>query len=228
MIVIRSKRVRSVLRIVLPWAAMPALVALGAVAFPGQHDLLIALIVAVMALLLFAAGFENRKTGSRRLVLVSILTALCIVGRFIPLFKPVTAITILAGMYLGGEAGFLTGALAALCSNFLFGQGPWTPFQMLAWGMIGLIAGLIAPHLKRWRTLLSLYGLISGALFSMMMDVWTVLWYGQGFDPALYKAALITALPHTALYALSNMLFLMLLAGPIGKKLERVHVKYGL
>lgn len=227
MIVIKSGRVRKWLRILLPCVLMPALVALGAIAFPGQYDLLIALALAVLALLLFATGFEKRKTGSRRLVLTSIMTALCIVGRFIPLFKPVTALTILTGMYLGGEAGFLTGALAALCSNFLFGQGPWTPFQMLSWGLIGLVAGVLAKPLKRSLPFLCLYGVVAGAAFSMLMDVWTVLWYGQGFDPALYQAALITALPHTALYALSNVAFLLLLARPIGKKLERVHVKYG-
>ena len=123
MIVIRSKRVRDVLRVALPFAAMPALVTLGALVFSEKQHLIVSLGMACMALLFFLTGFEKRKTGGRRMVIVSVMTALCIVGRFIPLFKPVTALTIITAMYLGGEAGFLTGALSAAMSNFYFGSG---------------------------------------------------------------------------------------------------------
>ncbi len=225
---IANKRWRDALRILLPFGAIPALVALGAVLFPAQQALLVALGVAALSLLLFATGFEKRQTGSRRLVLAAILTALCVAGRFIPLFKPVTAITILAGMWLGGETGFLVGAMAALCSNFAFGQGPWTPFQMLAWGMIGLLAGLLHRPLKSSRLLLCLYGVAAGAGYSLILDVWTVMWHQGSFQWSAYGMAAITALPHTAVYALSNLIFLLLLAGPIGKKLERIRDKYGI
>ena len=228
MIVIRSAKVRAVLRWALPLAAIPTLVALGALAFPHRLHLLISLGVAVLALLTFAAGFEKRKIGSRRMVLTAVMIALCVAGRFIPFFKPVTALTVLTAIYLGPEAGFLTGALAAALSNFYFGQGPWTPFQMLAWGLTGFIAGCLAEPLKRHRALLLLYGTISGVAYTLVMDVWTVLWYAEGFDWGLYAAAFTTALPHTALYAVSNFAFLLLLAGPIGVKLERVRVKYGI
>ena len=66
-----------------------------------------------------------KEMTSRRMVLVAIMTALSIAGRFIPMFKPVTAISIITGAYLGGGSGFLVGALSALLSNFYFGQGPW-------------------------------------------------------------------------------------------------------
>lgn len=227
MIVIKSKRVRQVLRWIIPLIAIPLLVALGALVFPEKHHLLVSMGVAVLAVLLFLAGFEHKKTGARRMVIVSVMTALCIVGRLIPLFKPVTALTIIVAMYLGGEAGFLTGALAAVLSNFYFGQGPWTPFQMLAWGLIGLIAGHLAPMLKKSRALLLIFGVLAGAAYSMVMDVWTVLWYDGGFNPALYLSAVVAALPHTAVYALSNFVFLWFLAKPFGEKLERVRIKYG-
>ena len=227
MIVIRSRRVREALRIVLPFAAMPLLVLLGAIFLEGKRHLLISLGMACMALLFFLTGFEKKKTGGRRMVIVAVMTALCIVGRFIPLFKPVTALTILTAMYLGGEAGFLTGALAAALSNFYFGQGPWTPFQMLAWGFVGLIAGALAKPLKTHRWLLLTYGVLSGVLYSLMMDVWNVLWYAGGLDWSLYAASVVSALPHTLLYAASNFVFLYFLAKPFGEKLARVKVKYG-
>ena len=227
MIVIRSTRIRNVLRIALPFIAMPALVLVGAMVFSERQHLIVSLGMACMALLFFLTGFEKRKTGGRRMVIVSVMTALCIVGRFIPLFKPITALTVITAMYLGGEAGFLTGALAAVLSNFYFGQGPWTAFQMLAWGFIGLIAGWMANPLKKHRWLLLLYGVLAGAAYSLIMDVWNVLWYGGGFNWTLYAASVATALPHTILYAVSNFVFLFFLARPFGEKMERVKIKYG-
>ena len=107
MIVIRSKCVRDVLRVMLPVVVMPAFVLVGALVFRGSQHLISSLGMACMTLLFFLTGFEKRKTGGRRMVIVSVMTALCIVGRFIPLFKPITALTIITAMYLGGEAGFL-------------------------------------------------------------------------------------------------------------------------
>ena len=85
-------------------------------------------------------------------------------------------------MTLGSESGFLVGAMSALVTNFYFGQGPWTPFQMFAWGMIGLIAGYLGDPLRRSRIALAVYGAFSGIAYSMIMDIWTVLWYGEGFN----------------------------------------------
>ena len=155
------------------------------------------------------------------------MIALSIAGRFIPFFKPVTAITILTAIYLGGEAGFLVGSFSALLSNFYFGQGPWTAFQMLAWGLIGLFAGFLAKPLEKSKTALLVYGVLSGIAFSFIMDVWTVLWYNGSFNISLYLAALTTAIPHTVLYAVSNFIFLLLLSKPFGEKLNRIKIKYG-
>lgn len=227
MIVIKNKGVRNALKILLPFVVIPLLVLLSGTVFKGKQYLFISALVAVCALLLFAAGFEKKKTGSRRLVLVSAMTALCIVGRFIPFFKPITALTIITAVYLGAESGFLVGSLSALLSNFYFGQGPWTAFQMLAWGMIGLIAGYLASPLKKSRALLLIYGALSGILFSFIMDVWSVLWYAGELNLTLYTAGLLTALPHTTLYTVSNLVFLWFLAKPFGEKLQRVKIKYG-
>lgn len=227
MIVIRSARLRSLLRWLIPLVAIPLLVALGATIVDDKRHLLVSLGVAALAVVLFLTGFQRRLTGSRRLVLVACMTALCVVGRFIPFFKPVTALTIITGMYLGGESGFLTGAMAALLSNFYFGQGPWTPFQMLALGLLGLCSGWLCHPLKRSRPLLLLWGVLAGIGYSMLMDVWTVLWYDGSFRLELYLSALVTALPYTAAYSAANFIFLWFLARPFGDKLERVRIKYG-
>lgn len=231
LLLIRNAKLRRILGIVLPFVAIPAVVLCFALLSSGDNYALASLLVTLLALVLFSCGFERRKTGTRRMILVAVMTALSVVGRFvfmaIPGFKPITALAVIMAMYLGGEAGFLTGALSALISNFYFGQGPWTPFQMLSWGLLGLLAGFLARPLKRSRVLLSVYGIFAGVAYSFIMDVWTVLWYNGGFKPALYVAALGTALPYTIAYAVSNVIFLNLLARPFGEKLERVRIKYG-
>lgn len=228
MVVIKNKRLRKVLKYSIPYFAIPLLIFSGVYVFDEKRHLLISFGVAVLALILFITGFEKKNIGSRRMVIVAIMAALCVAGRFIPLFKPITAITVITAIYLGGESGFLVGALAALLSNFYFGQGPWTPFQMLAWGLIGLIAGYLAEPLKKSKALLLTYGAVSGVLFSVLMDVWTVAWYNPNFEPELYIAAIVAAIPHTLLYALSNFVFLLFIARPFGEKLQRVKIKYGI
>ena len=230
-LVIRSARLRRALGILLPFVLIPAAVLWFALGAGRGHYALSSMLVTFMALILFSCGFERRKTGSRRMILVAVMTALSVAGRFLfsalPFFKPITAMVVVTAIYVGPEAGFLTGALSALISNFYFGQGPWTPFQMLSWGLLGLFAGLLARPLKRSRVLLSLYGIIAGAAYSLIMDVWTVLWYNGGFSAELYAAALAAALPITLTYAISNVIFLNLICRPFGEKLERVKTKYG-
>lgn len=227
MLVIKNSGLRKALKVLVPLVFIPAVIAVGALVFGQKRYAFASLAVTLLSLLLFAAGYERKKTGSRRMVIAAVMIALSVVGRFIPLFKPITSLTIIAGVWLGGETGFLVGALSAVISNFYFGQGPWTPFQMFAWGLIGLCAGALAAPLKKSRVLLVLYGVLSGAAYSLVMDVWTVLWYNDGFSWELYLAALVSAAPHTLLYAVSNAVFLWLLAPPVGKKLERIRLKYG-
>ncbi len=226
MIVIKNARLRRALSIVLPFVIIPAVVAIGVWVFDEKYYAAVSAVVALLSLLLFAAGFERKKTGSRRLVVLSIITALSVAGRFIPLFKPITALTVLTAVHLGGEAGFLVGAMSALISDLYFGMGPWAPFQMLAWGLIGLIAGYLGRSMRRRMWFTVVYGALAGVMFSLIMDVWTVLWYNDGFSAELYVAACISALPHTVLYAVSNVIFLLLLAKPWAKRIERLKLKY--
>lgn len=227
MIVIKSPHLRRILRQILPWVAIPLCVLLGATVFSDKGYAYVTLLVTMLSLLLFIAGFEKKRTGTRRLILVAVMVALSVAGRFLPLFKPITALTVLTAMYLGSESGFLTGALSAVISNFYFGQGPWTPFQMMSWGLIGFTAGLLAQPLKRHKWFLLCYGVIAGVAYSFIMDIWTVLWYNGTFQWTLYTDALLSAIPYTCVYALSNVLFLLLFAKPFGQKLERIQVKYG-
>ena len=231
MIVIKNEKVRRFLKIAVPFIFMPVLLILGTVVFDEKKFAWVILATTILALLLFYSGFEKKVIGTRRMVIIAVMTALSVVGRFIfaliPGFKPITAIVVITAIWLGPESGFLVGSLSAVISNFYFGQGPWTPFQMFAWGIIGLIAGYLGRFLKKNKPALAVYGVFAGVFYSMFMDVWSVLWYNNEFNISVYLAALVTAIPYTISYAASNVVFLLLLGRPFGEKLERVKLKYG-
>lgn len=211
---------------------VPAVVVLGATVFRDKQYAFVSLAVAVLACGAFFLSFERRETGSIRLVLLAVMTALSVAGRLLfavlPGFKPVTAMVVLTAMYFGGEAGFLTGALTAVLSNFYFGQGPWTPFQMVTWGLLGFVAGLLRNRLKASRLFLALYGAVAGVAFSLLMDVWTAVWIDGTLTLSRYLAAVATSGGYMLLYALSNVIFLLLLRKPMGEILGRIQKKYGI
>jgi energy-coupling factor transport system substrate-specific component len=194
-----------------------------------RYYILISLFIIAGSLAVVFARLDKRRTGVRRLTLISVMTALSIVSRFIfaalPAFKPMSAIVILTGVYLGPEAGFLCGALSAFLSNFYFGQGPWTPFQMAALGIIGFLAAILFSR-KRNLPLLCLYGLLSGVFYSCFLDTWTMLWTYGTINGEGYLAALAAAIPYTILYSVSNVIFILLLDPPFGKRLGRIITKY--
>ncbi|MBP5428156.1 MAG: ECF transporter S component [Clostridia bacterium] len=198
----------------------------------GQYRLAIPLLAFCLTLPALIV-FEWRRSGARELAAIAVMTGISVVGRvlFAPLpgFKPVSAVVILTGLSFGPLAGFMTGAATALLSNFFFGQGPWTAFQMLAWGAVGFLSGLFArSRLRRNPLLLLLLGVIGGALFSALTDLWTTVAATGTLLPAAYLTFLVSGLPFTLLYAVSNVLFLLLLTRPILRKTDRLKQKYGL
>ena len=162
-----------------------------------------------------------------------VLAALAAAGRMlfapIPDFKPVSAICILAGAVFGRSSGFMVGALAALVSNFFFGQGPWTPWQMYAWGLAGYLGGALAATgaLDRTPVLLG-YGFLSGILYGLILNLWSII--GFYHPQTLAQAALVyaAALPFDVVHGIATALFLAVLYAPWKRKLSRVKRKYAL
>ena len=125
-----------------------------------------------------------------------------------------------------------------MISNMFFGQGPWTPFQMFSWGILGFIAGLpvlqkILKSSVQGETLASrlpivVYGAAAGVLYSMLMDVWSTLNLDGTFNLLRYLVLLGTGIPTTVIYIVSNIVFLLIAAKPIGTRIERIKIKYGI
>lgn len=223
---------KKVIKYLCVFLVAPLIVLCGVFFLCDRKYAFVSLALSVVACIPFFVSFEKGKNDARRIVIIAVMTALSVAGRFvfapIPFFKPVTAIVIITAIYLGAEAGFITGAFSAVVSNFYFGQGPWTPFQMFAWGLIGFLAGLLAKRLLESKVLLIIFGALSGVVFSFIMDVWTTLWADGTFNIARFIASITTATPFTVVYMVSNVIFLLLLTKPIGRKLQRLKTKYGI
>ena len=170
----------------------------------------------------------------RDIMPVVVLAALAAAGRILfapfPDFKPVSALAIIAGFVFGRRSGFMVGALAALVSNFFFGQGAWTPWQMYAWGLIGYLAGLLAQVgvCKATALPLYIYGFVSGLLYGLILNLWSIIGFYHPQNLAQFCLVYAAALPFDIVHGIATAVFLLLLYVPWRRKLERVKRKYGL
>ena len=189
-------------------------------------------LVAAGACLAFFYSFEKRRPEIKDILPVVVMVAAASAGRvlfsFLPQIQPVTAIVIIMGLCCGKQAGFLTGALSALISNLFLGQGPWTPFQMLAWGLVGVLAALLGkvPVFRRtWAV--CIFGVVAGFFYGMITDVWTLMAMGESMSLSLVLSVYGAAVPFNVMHGAGNAVFLALLYRPLSKKLIRIQEKFG-
>ena len=176
----------------------------------------IVLLIALGCVVLAISAVESGPNRSRELALVAALAAAAAGGRvlfaFIPNVQPVTMIVAVTGATLGARAGIATGGAAALVSNAFLGQGPWTPWQMIGWALVGAGAAAIGRPLRnRWA--LAAYGIVCGFLFDWLMDVWAWSALGQSADGSSFVAFVVTGLPFDVAHAAGNVV-IALIAGP--------------
>lgn len=196
----------------------------------------IALIILFLCMLPFMLIFEDRKPQPRELVTIAVLCAMGVAGRslffMLPQFKPVLALTIIAGIAFGGETGFLVGAVTMLTSNMLFSQGPWTPFQMFAMGIIGFLAGILFKKgwLRRTRGSLAIFGALSAiVIYGGIMNPASLLMFSpESINMKTLIAYYITGLPMDLIHAFATVVFIMLASEAMLEKMDRIKVKYGL
>ena len=223
----------TVITAVVLFVLIPLTIWLGVLLFEDRKYNIISIIIALLSCVPFFVRFEKGKSGAREMIVIAVMAAFSVVGRLIfapiPAFKPVTAITIISGVALGPEAGFIVGSMTAVVSNMFYGQGPWTPFQMFVWGFIGFLAGVIFRKSKKPnRIVLSIVGAFGGVLFSILMDIWTTLSLDGEFLLSRYLVNVASSLSFMVIYAVSNIIFLIILAHPFLEKLNRIKTKYGI
>ena len=215
--------------------AVPLTILIGMIYLQDRKYYFISLLIILETIVPFCAMFENRKPQARELVVISVLCAIAVAGRrafyMLPQFKPVAALVILTGICFGGEAGFLVGAVSAFVSNFLFAQGPWTPWQMFAFGLIGLTAGVLFRKglIRKTRVSLCIFGFFATlVLYGGIMNPASVMMWQEKPTAEMFLSAYAMGFPFDLVHAASTTFFLWFLSEPMIEKLERIKEKYGL
>lgn len=255
----RAEKKRHRMAGIILFPVIPALLALFYIGLHGRHYLLISFLILAGTFLPFLMRFENRKPAAREVVLLAVMTAFCVVANLvcshtIPLHAG-TAMVILSGIALGPESGFLIGALGRLVCNFFDGQGPWTPWQMVTWGLLGLIAGMAfyepdlrrtpvfgknEKHSRRGRKLfpdclsMTVFTFISVfILYGGVMNLAALLMQNM-MNPGEYpvtadamKAVYLAGIPYDLGHAAGAAFCIFLFGESLLQKVKRVQIKYG-
>lgn len=192
------------------------------------------IVVLVLSMLPLFAAFEAKSLTARDLTLTATLIALAVVGRaafyLIPQVKPIAAIVIASAVCLGSQRGYIIGAFSAFVSNFIFGQGIWTPFQMVALGTVGLLAGLVFQRIKVNRYTLSVVGFfLASFVYGIIVDMSTVLSvYGNNITLKGALSVYASGAVFNLVFGVSTAVFLFLFGMPFITKIERISTKYAI
>ena len=223
----------TLLTLIVFFLLIPATLYLG-IRMGGRSYYLSATLIIVEMLVPFFVAFEGRKIQARELVILAVMCAIAIVARVafpIPHMKPMFAVIMLTGIAFGPQSGFMVGAISALASNFFAGQGPTTPWQMMAYGAGGLLAGFLAQkgwlNKNRWE--LAIFGFLMTALWvGVLLDVSSLFLMTTEINLASALAIFGSGVPVNLAQAATTAVTMLLLGVPLLDKLDRIKLKYGM
>lgn len=226
---------RMLLATILILIVIPLTILFGIFYLDDRKYYFISMLIIIYTMIPFALVFEKRAPQARELIVIAVLAAIAVAGRsaffMLPQFKPVVAIVIIAGVCLGAEAGFFVGVLTGFVSNIFFGQGPWTPWQMFCFGIIGFLAGILFKKglLKKTRSSLCLYGgLATFFIYGGLINLGSLLMFTAEFSWPALLATYMTGFWFDLIHSFATVFFLFILARPMIEKIDRIKVKYGL
>ena len=201
---------------------------------PGRGYYITGTLIIIELMIPFFMAFEGRRPQARELVIVAVLCAIAIAGRVaipIPYVKAIFAIIMIAGMAFGPEAGFMVGAISAFASNFFYGQGPYTPWQMFAYGAGGMLAGFLFAKGKVEKTPwnMAIFGFFSVLLLvGPLLDLSSVFLTLTSITLRSVLSVMFASVFVNIVQALTTAAVLLLLGKSLLGKLDRVKLKYGM
>lgn len=201
---------------------------------PGRSYYITGTLIIIELMIPFLLAFEGRKPQARELVLIAVLCAIAIAGRVaipFPNFKAAFAIIMLAGIAFGPETGFMVGAITAFSSNFFYGQGPYTPWQMMAYGAGGMLAGFLFKKglLPRKPIVMAIFGFFAVILWvGPLLDSSHIFLMLSTIDKTSVIATLVSGFYVNLSQGISTALVMILFGNPLLEKIDRVKVKYGM
>ena len=215
--------------------AVPLTIFAGMYLMNDKNYYLISVLIIIELLVPFFLSFENKKPSPRELVIISVVCAIAVASRVlfaaIPQFKPIVAIIIISGICFGAETGFLTGAITAFVSNIYFTQGPWTPWQMLAFGAMGFLAGLLFNKglIKKKRLPVCIFGGVATiVVYGGIVNLSSVFLYQTNPTVGGIIYTYTMGFPYDLIHAISTAFFLWFIAEPMMEKIDRIKTKYNI
>lgn len=225
---------RTIFSAVMILILIPLTIVFGVFFLDDRKYYFVSLMIIIYTMIPFFMVFEKRKPQAREIVVIAVLCAIAVAGRvaffMLPQFKPVVAVVIIAGVCFGAESGFLVGAVSGFVSNFFFGQGPFTPWQMFSFGIIGFLAGILFKKgmLSKSKLPLCIYGgLATFIIYGGIVNIGVILNSATQMNLGIL-AVYLSAIPMDLIHAASTVVFLYLISQPMIEKLDRIKKKYGL
>lgn len=201
---------------------------------PGKGYYITGVLIIAELMLPFFMAFEKRKPQARELVVIAVMCAIAVIGRVaipIPNFKAAFAIIMLTGIAFGPETGFIVGAITAFASNFFYGQGAYMPWQMMAYGAGGMLAGFvfIKNKIPRKPWIMAIFGFLSVILWiGPLLDSSHIFLMMPEINFASVTASLASGFPVNVSQGICTALMMLIFGNPLLEKLERVKLKYGM
>lgn len=203
--------------------------------FKDGNYYIAAVAIIFLSIIPFYVFFEQRKIKTSEIVTLAVMIALCVASRavmaYIPQVKPTAALVIVTAIAFGPNVGFFTGSLSMFVSNFIFGQGMFTPFQMLGMGLVGFICGLIF-HKKSYSNNKLAVSVIGGLacfiVYGIIVDSCSFLMMSTDFT---FKSALriyLSGMSFNLIHGITTGILLFFINKPITDKFNRLRIKYGI
>ena len=201
---------------------------------PGRGYYITGVLIITELAVPFFMMFEKRKPQARELVVLAVMIALAVIGRVaipIPHFKAVFAVIMLTGIAFGPEAGFIVGATTAFASNFFYGQGAYMPWQMMAYGAGGMLAGFvfIKNRIPKKPWIMAIFGFLANVFWiGPLLDTSHVFIMMPEISFSSFAASFASGFPVNISQGLSTALMMFIFGKPLLEKLDRVKQKYGM
>ncbi len=225
---------RKIFSIIMLCVAVPAVVFAGYFLAKGKQYYLVSLLVIFLSIFPFFYSLERKKLQTRELVITASVTAIAVASRaaffYLPNIKPMCAVLVISAVVFGAEFGFICGALSMLLSNFIYGQGMWTPFQMLAMGLTVFVIALIIRNFKIKNRFVAgiISGIICTVLYGVIVDLCSVFMMVSDYNLKSILSIYSSGVPFNIMHGAATALIVAVFMPSITEKLQRIKIKYGI
>ena len=186
---------------------------------------LLIVILTILVVLIFAMSVKRVRT--KDVVTLISVSALIAAARgfffFTPHIKPSSALLVIVGSAFGFMPGLVIGALSSVLSNFIFGQGPWTIFQMIGWGLVGAMGSLCKT---RKVGVVAVFFLVL-CVYSPLVNIASAILMTNTLNMESFIMMTMSGFPLDMIHAVTSSIFIFYLWSPIHKRLGRLHDRYG-